>query len=233
MIIPSSLFRQARFVAFLLIISFLTSCTTLQLKPLPEPPPSAKLRVFFDAFTIDERQTGKPAPARPPAFFEHSTADFEADQKRIVVQFLEQTDIYEVVQEKDVHEVLGDQWLRFSMLEQNGFSQAREIARALHAEYALFVARILSNEMHGAQGRSIKVVLVNTETGKQYKAVRRLTTFNTFSPGQWKALIRDAYRDLFAQSKEDMLRVALGKGDRMAAQVQPPSTMRLQQEQKA
>jgi hypothetical protein len=193
----------------LLSLVFAAACAEvrLNLNAIPVPPPTTQLRVFI-----------QPVSGYNP----HGWTTPQAEYARINIQAIGnlfwQTGIYEVIEEKEVDRVLRKQpdsseWSR------KDWDLARQVGRALHAEYAMIVERsILGNQHYWA------AVLINVETGRKYKYSTPVTRGRAedYSP-----VVRLSYQAIFSEAKNDLLATAIRKS-RLAApeitaqQIPPP-----------
>lgn len=180
----------------------LTAYAGIKVNQLPEPPATAKLRVYVEAFTLGPaaRHWGTP----------HT--EYAKNQIKRTAKFLEQTGIYEVVSEADVQAVTGGQMLHYDSMKSSGWANARTIGRALHADFVLVAARDKNNIGTGEWEFVFITELVNVETGAAYRS--RISIGNIIRADHKLAvkLMREAYRDLFNQAKHDMMAVAVRKG---------------------
>jgi hypothetical protein len=188
----------------LLAVFSLAACAKIQLNTIPEPPPTAKLRVYVLALT------------------EHGTwnsphKEFAAATERNVGHYLHETGIYEVVSNQDVRAVLGDQDLSRWQMASGDWSTAREIGRALHADYVMVIERSIGGA-GGGSDFSVDNVLINTETGKKYGSWYVLSRTKARDRGKTVRLIRATHRNIFQSAKEDMLATAIKKGKRISQQ---------------
>jgi hypothetical protein len=112
-----------------------------------------------------------------------------------------------VIEEKEVDRVLGKQpdspeWSR------KDWDLARQVGRALHAEYAMIVERsILGDQPYWA------AVLINVETGRKYKYSTAVTRGRA---EDYQPIVRLSYQTIFSEAKNDLLATAIRKG-RLAA----------------
>jgi hypothetical protein len=183
---------------WLLAISFfavVTGCAEVQVRTLPAPPPTAKLRVFVVPIS-----TG-PAWMNP---HEKYAKNMIAVAKR----HFERLKIYEVVPEENLELVLGQSWYSeqdwMGRWSKNHWELARKVGRALHAEYGVFTERY-------RRGKDFfwRLVLVNVETGRKFDVWMQVSGGGA---SQYEEMIRASYREIFRQAKEDMLAVAIQKG---------------------
>jgi len=97
------LLRLLTYILTAASLLILNSCAEVQLKAIPSPPPTAKLRVYVQLISAPF-----PFPGGAGAW-EASHKEFAAKQIGHIERLLKQTDIYEVVPEQDVKKVLGGQ----------------------------------------------------------------------------------------------------------------------------
>jgi len=208
------LYRSLFASAVVLAGAALFSCASLKINPLPEPGPTAKLRVYVEAFSI--------GPAGRKWSISHE--EFAQNQIRRTGKFLEKTGIYEVVPASDVRVAIGEQVLNYYSMERDSWSQARTIGKALHADYVLVVAREKSNIGTGEWTMFVSTELVNVASGKAFKS--RYSVGNVIPADQVSQakLIRETYRDLFRQAKQDMFAMAVKKGRAYAPPAGPQDT---------
>ncbi len=87
-----------------------------------------------------------------------------------VEHFLDKTGIYEVVAKSDVRAVTGDQSPAKWKMERNGWAFARDIGKALHADYAIIIERVNKRSNLGGNDFFFVINILNTETGKIFEA---------------------------------------------------------------
>lgn len=188
---------------------------TVNVNKVPPPPPTAKLRLFVYLFTIES------SDLRRGAAWATTHEDFLANQ----VSVLEKTGIYEFVSESDVKAAIGDQYFGYEQMERNDWSLAREMGKALHADYVMVVSR---KKQRGRQGVDylFQGVLINTETGKNFRSGFQ---FEKLISADLKELVerhKQTYRTIFNLAKEDMLAVAVKKSRAFAPKSAAPSAMK-------
>jgi len=136
----------------------------------------------------------------------------QQNQVRRVERFLEKTGIYDVVGEQDVRTVLGDQRVERRQLEQNGWMLARQIGKALHANYVMVMERV---KQRGAVGESDFLfvnVMINVGTGAVFESRSQLEGMTRGDREEQRELIRSTYWNIFLSCKKDMLAIAVRKG---------------------
>jgi hypothetical protein len=183
---------------------FLFACAKIQLTAIPEPPPTAKLRVYVLALT------GHGNWITP-----HT--EFAAATTRIVGQHLKETGIYEVVSNEDVRAVLGNQDLARWQMASGDWATARAIGKALHADYVMIIERNIGGAT-GGHDFTVDNVLINTETGKKYGSWYLLSRVTARDREKTIRLVRATHHNIFRSAKKDMLATAIKKGKRAAQQ---------------
>ena len=176
---------------------FLVSCAEVRLQTLTAPPPTAKLRVYIQVLTATENTYW----IRPHQVFEQETI-------RNTAKMFQERGIYEVVSQDDINAVLGGRrglmktdWAR------KDWALAKQVGRAVHAEYALFVVR-----SKAAGTVYFEMVLINTETEKKFRVLGRAPARYEIPLEEYVKIFRIFYRELFRSAKEDMLATAIRKG---------------------
>jgi hypothetical protein len=202
----------------LLILFCIHACAEIRLGTISTPPPSTKLRVFIIAVTGDPPHlSGRASGHWGTPHKEYKKRTFHA-----VSRFLEDTGIYEVVSEKDMHAVLGTQEFAHWQWLQNDLSLVKQVGKELHADYAIIVVR---NFVGVGFTFQFQMACVNLESGRQYTAsgISTSTSFESRKEvlAEQMKLVKRSYRKLFYEAKGDMLATALRKG-----QAVPPEIMR-------
>ena len=192
--------RNIKAIQFLMLIALpsfflITNCAEVQLSTIPPPSPDAKLRVFVQPTS----GTG------PHGGWRTSHKKFEKKMYKTVRQILAKKGMYEVVPRKEVQSVLGRRISTAWYWERNDWALAKEVGKALYAEYAMIVERGWQPSPYW------RAVLINIETGKRFavfsdvpKGVRR-----AFSP-----VIKASYREIFRDAKKDLMATAIRIGKR-------------------
>ncbi len=179
-------------------IVFPASCAKIHINTIPLPPPTAKLRVYVQ-------------PLTGHGTWNTSHAEFVSWTTAYVERYLKETGIYEVASKEDVQTALnGQEFSRWS-LEQNNWRLAKEIGRALHADYAMIIERDIGGGAGGTDF-TIENVMINIKTGKKYTASKHLSRITRSDRARSSELVREAHRDIFRSAKQDMLATAIKKG---------------------
>ena len=190
----------------------LNSCAEVQLKAIPSPPPTAKLRVYVRAISGPF-----PYPGGAGAW-DSSHKGFEARQIDGIERFLNQTGIYEIVPERDVKEVLGGQTPAYLEMTKNNWKLTREIGKALHAEYVFVIERRAEPDKIKGVDFPFSINLINTRSGKLYEASTRLDMFDSASKERVMEITKKLYRTVFLSAKKDMFETAIRKSEKMYTQ---------------
>ena len=179
--------------AFFLI----TSCAEVQLNTIPPPKADAKLRVFIQPATGIGPRHGWGTPHKK----------YEKKMYAGLQEMLANTGMYEVVPKKDVRSVLGRKITNVWHWERNDWALAKNVGRAVYAEYAMIVARAWEPSPHW------RAVLINIETGKKFAVFSHVPKLgrgrNPFIP-----VIKASYREIFRDAKKDLLATAIRIGKR-------------------
>ncbi len=195
------IFPKKYFVMVVVLLPiFMVACAEMRLNKLPTPPPTAKLRVFIQPISSPGVQWRIP----------HQ--EYAKSQMRFTQRLLERTGIYEVVAEEEVKAVLGKHW--YPEMEwgarwaKKDWQLARQVGKAVHAEYAMIVERTSREEI-----LFWDIMLINIETGRKFKISVLVTRRDAEKS---REIIRVSYREIFQAAKSDMMTTAIRKGRRMA-----------------
>ncbi|MBU1208695.1 MAG: CsgG/HfaB family protein [Proteobacteria bacterium] len=196
-------FRKIFILAAVLLPMFITACAEIRLNTLPTPPPTAKLRVFIQPISSLDVQMKTSHP---------SHQEFVERQFRFMQRFLERRGMYEVVPEEEVKAVLGKHWYSEKDLAarwaRRDWQLARQVGKAVHAEYAMIVERFGKERIF-----YLDMMLINIETGKKFKISVQMPVGDA---EKIREIIRVSYRAIFNDAKNDMITTAIRKGRRMA-----------------
>lgn len=148
-------FMVAAVLFFLLCAS---AAAEVKIASLQQPPPTAKLRVFVVALTLETKFTKR------PVFWPVSPEEFDRKQKNAIDERLRQQGIYEVVNSRDIRTVIGDQKIAaWEWLADDG-ALVRKVGRALHADYALVSQRSFTIHLQ------FDTRFINLTTGQEFSA---------------------------------------------------------------
>ena len=200
-----------------LMALLLAACSGIKVATIPPPPSTAKVRIYVEAVSTIIGSKGR---------WGISAEDFSDKQIRNIERILQQSGIFEVVNDDDVGAVLGEQQPTRWDLEQNNWALAHRITDALHADYALIVERGKGKN----SGSFFETVLINAATGKRFGV--SLQFFNRAKgEGAWPSGTPTvAYRELFKDAKGDLLNTAVRKS--MLPTSTPPGTTRTKRAEK-
>ena len=189
---------------FLVAMTLAVLCTVAQaairMGELPLPPPGAKLRVFVLPLTEGNG---------PRGLWQIPHQDYARNMSQLTEKFLDATGIYEVVPEKDIHCLLGDQAVVSWQWRWNDYTLARKAGRALYADYLMILERSYAVHLKW------QMMLINMETGKLYEVsdyVPMIKQDRKSVLDQYKSIVRTSYRQIFSIAKSDMLATAIRKG---------------------
>jgi hypothetical protein len=194
--------RSLKGIFMFLVLATMAACATIKVNTIPPPPPTAKLRVYVESFTLGSPHRAWKVPHEK----------FVENQVRGTERVLKRTDIYEVVNSQEVRAVIGDQVLSYDSMKNFDWAQARRIGSALYADFILVVTRDKSNVGTGEWVYIIATELVNVATGKAFRSTFTLNNVTGADGEAIVQLIKTSYRDIFSQAKHDMFSVAVRKG---------------------
>ena len=181
-----------------IMILLLSGCTELRMQTLPAPPVSTKLRVFVQPLS----------ESLPKGTWRTAHEIFAEKMYEETQKMLNEKGIYEVVPEKDVRTVIGNQSSAGWQWERNEWLLARQVGKALYADYTLIIERGQQTFFYN------RMVLINTETGKNFQSFKdvQATHGRDSIPDEHKKVIRLSFGDIFNLAKADMLSTAMRKG---------------------
>jgi hypothetical protein len=189
----------------------ITACAELQLRTLPPPFPTAKLRVFFLTVSDD-------MPIRYNWTQPHR--EFKANMDRQVARFLEGTGIYEIVPESDVQTVLAGQDEESIRWVDRTWANAKRAGRALNADYVVVARRGLASWRF----YFFEMAWINLETGRVYETRNSTSSFLDTEARieEFRNIVIQIYHEIFEQAKGDLLATAMRKGRLAQVRVPPP-----------
>lgn len=168
---------------------------TARLGSIPAPAESGRLRVYFKVISSGDPRFG----------WKQTEAQAETKLAPIIARVLDTSKVCELVDGADLATVAGGQspaanyWLR------DDRRLARDVGRALHADYGILMER------HLGSFKAVRYLLVNVHTGAVFEvsslalpAVQDENFFRKNAVVTWKKLYRMA--------RKDLLRTALDKG---------------------
>ena len=195
--------RPLLIIPMLLMLIALSACATIKVSTMPPPPPTAKLRIVIQGFS-----------GRTSVKWLTDHEEWAARNIDTFAHILDETGIYTVVPQADLIKAVGNPNFDSWHVERNNYQLAREIGKALHAEYYLLFERT-SEGMAQAFDRINIAKLISVETGAVYES-RSITSAVSLNQSaylaQLRAEIKESYRRLFDLAKGDMLAMAVRKG---------------------
>jgi curli biogenesis system outer membrane secretion channel CsgG len=193
--------RSLAAVAIVLVGNMLAACATVKVNPLPEPPPTSKLRVYVAGFTLG------PNTLR----WSYTHDKWVVYQKAAVEKILIESGMYEVVNARDIKETLREQDISYAAMAGDNWALAREIGRAMHADYVQIVTRD-QRSVAGVWTYFFSTELVNVESSRSFKVWFSLDDPKYITNENIAKMNRENHREMFKQAKSDMLSVAIRKG---------------------
>lgn len=199
-----------RFLGTLIILNFLicgSACVSTKISPIPQPPATAKLRIFVLAVTSEAEFM------KGPVGWQMSPEKFNANMAEKTSEILKTQGIYEVVPLEDIKAVSGDQTVTSREWMAKDWTLAKDVGRALHADYALLIER-----SHSKVRLQFTMNLINLNTDKLFQASNYISNglmrrFNDDEKMQAsKETMKKNYRQIFSNSKGDFLNTAMVKG---------------------
>lgn len=151
-----------RFLGTLIILNFLicgSACVSTKISTLPQPPATAKLRIFVLAVTSEAEFM------KGPVGWQMSPEKFNANMAEKTSEILKTQGIYEVVPLEDIKAVSGDQTVTSREWMAKDWTLAKDVGRALHADYALLIER-----SHSKVNLQFTMNLINLNTDKLFQA---------------------------------------------------------------
>lgn len=213
-------------------ILFFLMCTPLsaeiKISVMPQPPPSAKLRVLAVILTHDIKAS------KGPKFWLVSPEEMTKTSLRAVNNIFKAQGIYEVVKPEDVSAAIGGQSIASWEWTAKDYALAKDVGRALYADYVFVLER--SFRVH----LQIDMNLINMGTGRQFSVsnyvpadfLKKLGSNDQRKRAGAEA-IKISYSRLFADARRDLLRTALLKGKISGGERQKPAVASLPTAQKA
>jgi len=191
--------KQIAYILSVLALFILASCANIPLKTIPPPSSTAKLRVYVQPLTGQGR-------------WDTPHEDYVEKTGSRVEKFLDETGIYEVVTKSDIRAVMGDQSPAKWEMERNGWAFARDIGRALHADYVMIIERSKERSSLGYGADFYFIIkMINTGTGKIFEAWSMVSMLDRSDHDKVNMAIKATYRDAFFSAKLDMLETAIKK----------------------
>jgi hypothetical protein len=206
-----------KFLPVLTAFLFVCGCVSVPVNRLPDPEPTARLRVMV-------------LPVTGPMIRGNWATSEEEWARRAYINmrgFLKETGIYEIIPKSDLERAIGKRRIYSWEWKQGDWSLARKVGEAVHADY-IFIA-----EREDAGLLYYRMILINRETGRQYTAGGNAAKQHDWVTTSAAAgvVVKDSYREIFRIAKGDLFETALRKGraiqDQPAAPAEPgPSVVK-------
>ena len=181
-------------LVWVFVLAVIAGCAEVQVRTLPAPPPTAKLRAFV-------------VPISAGGGWRNPHEKYAKNMIAVTQRHFERLKIYEVVPEENLKLVLGESWYSaqewMGRWSKNRWELTRKVGRALHAEYGVFTERYRREKDFFWRG-----VPVNIETGDKFDVWMPVP--DGMAP-QYEEMIRASYGEIFRQAKEDLLATAIQK----------------------
>jgi Caspase domain len=206
-----------RFPLVIACLSLLSACAGIKVVgTVPPPPPGANPRVYVQPVSTELMVNATLGSASRGFTTQHEV--FSRRQLKIVGNFLAQAG-YDVVPDQDVKAVLGGETPDIQTLKGNGdWAPAREIARALHADYAIVIERKME-PVHYYRTFRFKVVLTNVGTGEIYEQRFEDASDNAWNKRsetelaerdkEYHKIFNEVYKKLFLMAKDETLALSV------------------------
>jgi hypothetical protein len=199
-----SLFNVAALV--LLCMNVLTACATIQLGTIPPPPSNTKMRIYVHPVTGSGSINSQ--------YFIMPHEIFAAREVRRVEHYLRDTGIYSIVSREEASVVLKDLHPNRYQLERNDCELAKQLGKALYADYIMIVERTLEKKTLGTGEAYYRFafLLINTVTGKKYLSWDETEGGRgSIAYARQTQMIEATYSKMFRQAKGDLLAAAVNK----------------------
>ena len=191
----------------ILCVTVLAGCATIQLGTIPPPPSNTKLRVYVHPLT------GHGGVSSQYFIMSHET--FAEREGGRVARYLRDTGAYSIVSSEEARAVLKGQRPSRYDLERNNCELAKQLGKALYADFIMIVERTLEKNTIGVGNDSsyrFAFLLINTETGKKYLSWDETRAGRAQSDyARQIKMIEDTYSKIFSQAKGDLLASAVKK----------------------
>ena len=178
-----------------------------KISPLPQPPATAKLRIFVLAVTSEAEFS------KGTVRWQRSPEKFNAYMAEKINESLKIQGIYEVVPSEDIKAVLGNQTVTSGEWMASDWALAKDLGRALHADYAWLVERNANRD-----NLQFSLDLINLNTGKMFQASNYISYFQMmrFNDDEKMqacvATIQKNFHQISSDARKDFLNTAMMKG---------------------
>lgn len=188
-------FKFFLIVAVLLVLFSCKTTADFQIKQIPQPPPTTKVRIFVLMITGDIR-----------GFWLEKHNEWSKSAGNRIAKLYSDTDIYDVIRHEELYRVMIEEPADWQW-ERNDWELAKRLGRALHADY-LFIQK-----REAIQGMGIgRMVSINLETETKIETTILWDVYVS-NPLNYRGrkLHEDARIDIFNRSKAELLALALRK----------------------
>jgi hypothetical protein len=186
--------QRVFYLSLALLLGVLAACAEVQVRTLPPPPPTPKLRVFVQAIT-------------EPGKWRLSEEEFTKRVPRCVERVLMETGIYEMVSLEDSRSILAGAGplTRWDWAKKD-WGLARRVGKGLHADYGIIIIR-------SRTGGYIfwEMTFLNVKTGEKYRSVSRTSFQRYLGVEDYAHIFRIKYREIFREARRDLLATAIQK----------------------
>jgi hypothetical protein len=186
--------QRVFYLSLALLLGVLAACAEVQVRTLPPPPPTPKLRVFVQAIT-------------EPGKWRLSEEEFAKRVPRCVERVLMETGIYEMVSLEDSRSILAGAGplTRWDWAKKD-WGLARRVGKGLHADYGIIIIR-------SRTGGYIfwEMTFLNVKTGEKYRSVSRTSFQRYLGVEDYAHIFRIKYREIFREARRDLLATAIQK----------------------
>lgn len=185
------------FCRLLLATLVLGGCApkTVILGTIAPPPASERLRVYFKVISSGAPKFG----------WQQTETEAEAKLLPMITRTLDQSGVCDLTAVADLAAVVGDQtpasgdWLRDDQ------RLAREVGRALYADYGILMER------HVGSFKTVRYLLVNVHTGATFE-VSSMAVPAGHNDDFFRSNVKPTWKRLYRMARKDLLRAALDKG---------------------
>ncbi len=194
------------FMPIVMTVLLISACASEIINKLPDPSPTAKLRVFVLPVSGDRVNRGWAIPDE----------EFAKNAYYAVGRFLSQTGIYEIIPQEDIEKALGKKKFEGWQWKIKDWILAREVGKALHADYTFIAERGDSGVIGPRYSGQIYygATFINIKSGKQYSSLNTVAKYDDYLKVFNEAVeaMKQSYREIFMAAKDDLFETALRKG---------------------
>jgi len=193
------------FLATVLIFLFCSNApAAVKISSIPQPPPTAKLRVFVVTITAES------SFGRRPMRWTIPNEKLQEWFSKEVNKMLQDQGFYEV--NEDIRKVIGNQTISGQEWTANNMEELRNVGKALYSDYALLFERSFKGRLQ------FDMNLINLSTGKLFSISNYIPMSTLLPLSDYDRLrvavetIKINYSQLFSEAKGDLLQTAVSKG---------------------